>query len=59
MRHRDREAVGELLAAERIAPELVHWEPMAREMVRAMLERERRTSNPHLRSLAGRLGMLG
>ena len=59
MRRRDPEAVGELLAAERIAPELVHWEPMARELVRSMLERERRASNPHLRSLAGRLSMLG
>ena len=59
MRRCDQEAVGELLAAERIAPELVHWEPVARELVRAMLERERRTSNPHLRSLAGRLSMLG
>jgi transcriptional regulator with XRE-family HTH domain len=59
MRRRDREAVDELLAAERIAPELVRWEPMARELVRAMLERERRPSSPHLRSLAGRLGVLG
>ena len=57
-RRRDRETVGELLAAERIAPELVRWEPMARELVRAMLEREHRSLNPHLRTLAGRLGML-
>ena len=53
-----RETVEELLAAERIAPELVRYEPMAREMVRAMLGRERRSSNPHLRTLAGRLGLL-
>ena len=59
LRRRDRETVGELLAAERVAPELVRYEPMAREMVRAMLGRERRSSNPHLRTLAGRLGMLG
>jgi transcriptional regulator with XRE-family HTH domain len=59
LRRRDRETVDELLAAERIAPELVRYEPMAREMVRAMLGRERRASNPHLRTLAGRLGMLG
>jgi hypothetical protein len=31
---------------------------MAREMVRAMLVRERRSSNPQLRTLADRLGML-
>ena len=30
----------------------------ARELVRAMLGRERRSSNPQLRGLAGRLGML-
>ena len=42
----------------RIAPELVRYEPMAREMVRAMLGRERRSSNPPLRTLGGRLGML-
>jgi hypothetical protein len=59
LRRRDRETVGELLAAERIAPELVRYEPMAREMVRAMLGRERRSSNPQLRTLAERLGMLG
>jgi transcriptional regulator with XRE-family HTH domain len=58
LRRRDRETVDELLAAERIAPELVRYEPMAREMVRAMLERERRSSNPHLRGLAGRLDVL-
>ena len=59
LRRRDRETVGELLAAVAIAPELVRYEPMAREMVRAMLERERRILNPHLRALAGRLGILG
>src|SRR5437588_6851155 len=59
LRRRDRETVDELLVAERIAPELVRYEPMARELVRAMLGRERRGSNPHLRTLAGRLGMLG
>jgi hypothetical protein len=58
LRRRDRETVVELLAAERIAPELVRYEPMAREMVRAMLVRERRSSNPQLRTLAQRLGML-
>jgi len=58
LRRRDRETVDELLVAERIAPELVRYEPMARELVRAMLGRERRGSNPHLRTLAGRLGLL-
>ncbi len=58
LRRRYRETVDELLAAERIAPELVRYEPMAREMVRAMLVRERRSSNPKLRTLAERLGML-
>jgi len=46
------------LAAEQVAPELVRWDPMARELVRAMLERERRSLNPNLRGLAARLGML-
>lgn len=58
LRRRDHEAVGELLEAERAAPELVRWEPMACELVRAMLERERRAFNPHLRALAARLAML-
>jgi transcriptional regulator with XRE-family HTH domain len=58
LRRQDRGAVRELLAAEQVAPELVRWDPMARELVRAMLERERRSLNPNLRGLAGRLGML-
>lgn len=58
LRRRDRETVRELIAAERIAPELVRYEPMARELVRAMLVRERRAANPQLRTLAEHLGML-
>jgi len=58
LRRQDRGAVRELVAAERVAPELVRWDPLARELVRAMLERERRSLNPNLRGLAGRLGML-
>lgn len=58
MRRRDREAVGELLEAERAAPELIRRHPMARELVRVMLKRERRSFNSHLRALAARLGML-
>jgi transcriptional regulator with XRE-family HTH domain len=58
LRRQDHEAIRELLAAEQVAPELVRWDPMARELVHAMLERERRSLNPNLRGLAGRLGML-
>lgn len=55
LRRQDREAVESILAAERVAPEQVQWDPMAREAVRAMLDRERRVLNPHLRQLAERL----
>jgi len=57
LRRQDREAVDSLFAAERVAPEQVQWDPMAREAVRAMLERERRVLNPRLRELAERLAL--
>lgn len=57
LRRQDREAVDNLLAAERVAPEQVQWDPMARDAVRAMLERERRVLNPRLRELAERLSI--
>lgn len=55
MKRQDREAVQALTAAEQAAPELTRWDPMTRESIRAMLEREKRTLNPELRALASRL----
>lgn len=55
MKRQDRDAVQALIAAEQAAPELTRWDPMTRESIRAMLEREKRTLNPELRALANRL----
>lgn len=56
LKRQDQAAVESLTAAEATAPELTGWDPMTRESIRAMLERERRASNPQLRGLAERLG---
>ncbi len=57
MRRKDPEAVALLVEAEDIAPEIVRWEPMTREMTHVMLRRARR-ADPALRGLAQRVGVL-
>jgi transcriptional regulator with XRE-family HTH domain len=52
----DRAALESLLAGEKIAPEEIRYQPSAREITRALLRRESRSTE--LRGLAGRLGVL-
>jgi transcriptional regulator with XRE-family HTH domain len=47
-----------LLEAERIAPEAIRFNVVARELLRECLKRERRTTTPGLRGLATRVGIL-
>jgi hypothetical protein len=57
-RKRDAQAVLHLLEAERVAPETVRYNVMAREMVREMLSRERKSKTSALHLLATRSGVL-
>jgi len=58
LRHRDRETTDLLMEAWQIAPELVPYEPMTFEMIRAMLARARYRTNPNLRTLGERVGLI-
>ncbi|HEX3813716.1 MAG TPA: hypothetical protein VHX59_12830 [Mycobacteriales bacterium] len=51
------EAVLHLVQAERIAPEAIRYNTIAREMVRELLKRARRTT-PALNGLATRAGII-
>lgn len=55
----DPAAVFSLIEAERIAPEVLRYDPATRELLRACLRRERRTAVPGLRPLAQRVGIIG
>lgn len=57
-RRADAEAVVNLLEAERVAPQTLHYNVLVRELLREMLKRERRMATPGLRSLAQRAGVL-
>jgi len=46
------------MEAWQIAPELVPYEPMTFEMIRAMLARARYRTNPNLRTLGERVGLI-
>jgi hypothetical protein len=46
-----------LLGAERIAPEVIRFNVVARELLRECLKRERRSATPGLRGLAMRVGI--
>jgi transcriptional regulator with XRE-family HTH domain len=59
LRRQDPETVAALLAAERLNPEGLNYNMLVRELVRALLRRERRRAVPGLRGLAGRLHLLG
>jgi len=54
----DRAAVQAFVRAEQVAPVLVHYHPMVRELLGDLLRRERRSGNPDLRGLAERTGVL-
>jgi transcriptional regulator with XRE-family HTH domain len=57
--HKDDSAVViNLMEAERVAPQMLRYNVVAREMLRELLKRERRTATPGLRSLAARAGVL-
>lgn len=57
-RRHDSEALGALLAAERLAPEMVHCNDAARSAVRDLISRPRRKIDTDLRHLAERTGAL-
>ncbi len=57
--HRDDSAVViNLLEAERVAPQVLRYNIIVREILRELLKRERRSATPGLRSLAQRSGVL-
>lgn len=58
MRRMDPAAVNTLLEAERIAPEVVHFNILVQGLLRELLRREHRASTPQLRDLASRAGLL-
>lgn len=57
-RRRDAEALRQLLAAERLNPEGLPHDTLARELVAGMVRRDRRRALPGLRDLARRLRVL-
>ena len=54
----DAAAVNMLLAAEKLSPQLVRYDPDTRELLIALLRREHRPSTPELRPLARRAGVI-
>jgi transcriptional regulator with XRE-family HTH domain len=58
MTRKDAAAVNLLLAAERLSPQLVRYDPATREVLAGLLRREHRPSTPELRPLARRAGVI-
>jgi transcriptional regulator with XRE-family HTH domain len=57
--HNDDSAVViNLMETERVAPQMLRYNVVAREILRELLKRERRTATPGLRALAARAGVL-
>jgi transcriptional regulator with XRE-family HTH domain len=57
--HKDDAAVViNLMETERVAPQVLRYNVVAREILRELLKRERRSATPGLRSLAARAGVL-
>ena len=54
----DAAVVINLMETERVAPQVLRYNVVAREIVRELLKRERRTATPGLRALATRAGVL-
>ena len=57
-RKNDAAAVINLMEAERVAPQIVRYNHVARDILRTLLKRERRTATPGLRALATRAGVI-
>lgn len=55
---KDAAAVNVLLAAERLSPQLVRYNPGTRDVLSVLLRREHRPSTPELRPLARRAGVI-
>jgi hypothetical protein len=58
MTRKDAAAVNLLLAAERLSPQLIRYDPATRDVLRELLRREHRPSTPELRPLARRAGVI-
>ena len=58
MTRKDAAAVNLLLAAERLSPQLVRYDPVTRDVLTELLRREHRPSTPELRPLARRAGVI-
>jgi transcriptional regulator with XRE-family HTH domain len=58
MTRKDAAAVNLLLAAERLSPQLVRYDPATRDVLIELLRREHRPSTPELRPLARRAGVI-
>jgi len=58
MTRKDAAAVNLLLAAERLSPQLVRYDPATRDVLTELLRREHRPSTPELRPLACRAGVI-
>jgi len=58
MTRKDAAAVNLLLAAERLSPQLVRYDPATRDVLTELLRREHRPSTPELRALARRAGVI-
>jgi transcriptional regulator with XRE-family HTH domain len=57
--HKDDPAVViNLMETERVAPQILRYNVVAREIIRELLKRERRSATPGLRALAARAGVL-
>jgi transcriptional regulator with XRE-family HTH domain len=58
MTRKDAAAVNLLLAAERLSPQLVRYDPATHDVLTELLHREHRPSTPELRPLARRAGVI-
>ena len=58
MTRKDAAAVNLLLAAERLSPQLIRYDPATRDVFTELLRREHRLSTPELRPLARRAGVI-
>jgi len=58
MARKDSAAVNLLLAAERLSPQLVRYDPATHDVLTELLRREHRPSTPELRPLARRAGVI-
>jgi hypothetical protein len=54
----DAAAVINLMEAEHVAPQVLRYNVLARDIIRALLRRERRSATPGLRAIATRAGLL-